>query len=112
MGRGPHKSYCILVSDNDSEEVRSRLKIMCRTNDGFRISEEDLRLRGPGDFFGSRQHGLPEMHVADLGADVNVLQKAQDEARRLLEQDPELSGHAALRERVEALFRLNAAGFN
>ena len=112
VGRGPHKSYCILVSDNDSEEVRSRLKIMCRTNDGFRISEEDLRLRGPGDFFGSRQHGLPEMHVADLGADVNVLQKAQDEARRLLEQDPELSGHAALRERVEALFRLNAAGFN
>ena len=112
VGRGPHKSYCILVSDNDSEEVRSRLKIMCRTNDGFRISEEDLRLRGPGDFFGSRQHGLPEMHVADLGADVNVLQRAQDEARRLLEQDPELSGHAALRERVEALFRLNAAGFN
>ena len=87
---------------------------MCRTNDGFKISEEDLRLRGPGDFFGSRQHGLPEMHVADLGADVNVLQRAQDEARRLLEQDPELSfpGHAALRERVDALFRLNAAGFN
>ena len=114
VGRGPHKSYCILVSDNDSEEVRSRLKIMCRTNDGFRISEEALRLRGPGDFFGSRQHGLPEMHVADLGADVNVLQRAQDEARRLLEQDPELSfpGHAALRERVDALFRLNAAGFN
>ena len=114
VGRGQHKSYCILVSDNDSEEVRSRLKIMCRTNDGFKISEEDLRLRGPGDFFGSRQHGLPEMHVADLGADVNVLQRAQDEARRLLEQDPELSfpGHAALRERVDALFRLNAAGFN
>ena len=114
VGRGQHKSYCILVSDNDSEEVRARLRIMCRTNDGFKISEEDLRLRGPGDFFGSRQHGLPEMHVADLGADVNVLQRAQDEARRLLEQDPELSfpGHAALRERVDALFRLNAAGFN
>ena len=114
VGRGQHKSYCILVSNNDSEEVQARLKIMCRTNDGFKISEEDLRLRGPGDFFGSRQHGLPEMHVADLGADVNVLQKAQDEARRLLEQDPELSfpGHAALRERVDALFRLNAAGFN
>ena len=114
VGRGQHKSYCILVSNNDSEEVRARLKIMCRTNDGFKISEEDLRLRGPGDFFGSRQHGLPEMHVADLGADVNVLQKAQDEARRLLEQDPELSlpGHAPLRERVDTLFRLNAAGFN
>ena len=114
VGRGQHKSYCILVSNNDSEEVQARLKIMCRTNDGFKISEEDLRLRGPGDFFGSRQHGLPEMHVADLGADVNVLQRAQDEARRLLEQDPELSfpGHAALRERVDTLFRLNAAGFN
>lgn len=114
VGRGQHKSYCVLVSDNDSEEVRARLKIMSRTNDGFKISEEDLRLRGPGDFFGSRQHGLPEMHVADLGADVNVLQKAQDEARRLLEKDPKLTAleHAALKDRVETLFRLNAAGFN
>ena len=114
VGRGAHKSYCILVSDNDSEEVRARLKIMSKTNDGFQISEEDLRLRGPGDFFGSRQHGLPEMHAADLGTDVNVLQKAQEEARRLLERDPELSlpQHAALRERVDTLFRLNASGFN
>ncbi len=114
VGRGQHKSYCILVSDNDSEEVRARLKIMSRTNDGFKISEEDLRLRGPGDFFGSRQHGLPEMHAADLGADVNVLQKAQDEARRLLERDPELSfpEHTALRERVDTLFQRNASGFN
>lgn len=114
VGRGQHKSYCILVSDNDSEEVRARLKIMSKTNDGFQISEEDLRLRGPGDFFGSRQHGLPEMHAADLGTDVNVLQKAQEEARRLLERDPELSlpQHAALRERVDTLFRLNTSGFN
>lgn len=114
VGRGQHKSYCILVSDSDSVEVRARLRIMSKTNDGFKISEEDLRLRGPGDFFGSRQHGLPEMHVADLGADVNVLQKAQDEARRLLQRDPELalSEHAPLRERVNELFRLNASGFN
>ena len=114
VGRGQHKSWCILVSDNDSPEVRARLDIMHQTNDGFKISEEDLRLRGPGDFFGSRQHGLPEMHVADLGADVNVLQQAQEEARRLLEQDPELRApeNAALRERVEKLFDKNASGFN
>ena len=69
VGRGTAKSYCVLISDTDSDESKQRLDILCRTNDGFRIAEEDLRLRGPGDFFGSRQHGLPEMHVADLGAD-------------------------------------------
>ena len=114
VGRGKHKSYCILVSDNDSPEVRSRLSIMCKTGDGFKISEEDLRLRGPGDFFGSRQHGLPEMHVADLGADVQVLQQAQEESRRLLELDPELClpEHLALRDKVEQLYRANSTGFN
>jgi ATP-dependent DNA helicase RecG len=87
---------------------------MCKTSDGFKISEEDLRLRGPGDFFGSRQHGLPEMHVADLGADANVLQRAQDESRRILDMDPELSlpQHKALRDKVNKLFELNSAGFN
>ena len=114
VGRGPHKSYCILVSDNDSEEVRARLKIMSKTNDGFRISEEDLRLRGPGDFFGARQHGLPEMHVADLGADVDVLQRAQEESRRILALDPELKlpEHKALREKVDRLYEANSGGFN
>ena len=114
VGRGQHKSWCILVSDNDSPEVKERLGIMHQTSDGFKISEADLRLRGPGDFFGSRQHGLPEMHVADLGADVNVLQQAQEEAQRLLSQDPELRApeNAALRERVEKLFEKSAAGFN
>ena len=114
VGRGQHKSYCVLVSDNDGEESKARLAIMTRTNDGFKISEEDLRLRGPGDFFGSRQHGLPEMHVADLGADVNVLQKAQQEANLLLATDPELAApeHEALRESVERLLRVNADSFN
>lgn len=114
VGRGSHKSYCVLVSDNDSPEVKARLDIMRKTNDGFKISEEDLRLRGPGDFFGSRQHGLPEMHVADLGADVNVLQKAQDESRRILALDPELTlpEHSVLRDRVNRLFEINANGFN
>ena len=114
VGRGKHKSYCVLVSDNDSEDVRARLSIMTKTNDGFRISEEDLRLRGPGDFFGSRQHGLPEMHVADLGADMDVMQRAQSEAQLLLASDPELSApeHAALRQSVERMLRVNADSFN
>ena len=84
MGRGSCKSYCVLVSDADTEEARARLGVMTKTNDGFKISEEDLRLRGPGDFFGSRQHGLPELHIADLGADMNVLSAAQDAAKELL----------------------------
>ena len=114
VGRGQHKSWCILVSDNDGEENRARLGIMTKTNDGFKISEEDLRLRGPGDFFGSRQHGLPEMHVADLGEDVNVLQKAQQEATLLLASDPALAApeHTALRESVDRLLKVNADSFN
>ena len=114
VGRGQHKSYCVLVSDADGEEVKSRLSIMVKTNYGFKISEEDLRLRGPGDFFGSRQHGLPEMHVADLGADVNVLKSAQDEAQRLLKDDPALTKpeYRALRERIDHLFSANSDSFN
>ena len=114
VGRGRHKSWCILVSDYDSEDTRARLDIMCKTNDGFRIAEEDLRLRGPGDFFGSRQHGLPEMHVADLGANMNVLQEAQNEAQRVLAGDPELQapGHEALRGSVTRLLERSAAGWN
>ena len=114
VGRGRHKSWCILVSDNKGEEVKARLSIMSKTNNGFEISEEDLRLRGPGDFFGARQHGLPEMHVADLGADTQVLKTAQEEAKALLAADPQLSlpEHAALRERIETLFRNNTDSFN
>jgi ATP-dependent DNA helicase RecG len=114
VGRAKHKSWCILVSDNDSPEVKARLDIMHRSSDGFKISEEDLRLRGPGDFFGSRQHGLPEMHVADLGADVNVLQTAQQEAQLLLASDPDLSRpeHRALKERIDLLFEQSDASFN
>ena len=114
VGRGQHKSYCVLVSDHDGEETKARLSIMTKTNDGFKISEEDLRLRGPGDFFGSRQHGLPEMHVADLGADVNVLQKAQQEANLLLATDPTLAlpEHTDLRVSVDRLLQSSADRFN
>ena len=114
VGRGKHKSYCILVSDHDGEEAKARLNIMCKTNDGFKVSEEDLRLRGPGDFFGSRQHGLPEMHMADLGADVQLLQRAQDEAAKLMLKDPGLNlpEHKELKSAVERLIRENTDSFN
>ena len=114
VGRGRHKSWCILISDNTSEDVRARLSIMEKTNDGFRIAEEDLRLRGPGDFFGSRQHGLPEMHVADLGADTQLLKTAQEEAKALLAADPQLAlpEHEALRARIAELFKNNTDSFN
>ena len=114
VGRGQHKSYCVLFSDAQGEDARARLRILCRTNDGFKISEEDLRLRGPGDFFGSRQHGLPEMHVADLAGDTRVLKQAQSEALALLRSDPTLQKpeNRPLRERIDALFVLNADRFN
>ncbi len=114
VGRGEHKSYCVLVSDSDSPEQRARLSVMGRTNDGFKIAEEDLRIRGPGDFFGSRQHGLPETHVADLGADLQVLQQAKAEAEAILRADPELClpDHAPLRQRVERLFSQSLGSFN
>ena len=114
VGRGKYKSYCVLVSGSDGEDAKARLKVMTQTGDGFRISEEDLKLRGPGDFFGSRQHGLPEMHIADLCADMSVLQTAQDAAKELMRSDPELSApeHKKLRERVERLFEVNSDTFN
>ncbi len=102
VGRGKHKSYCVLVTDSENEDTRSRMRIMCEMSNGFKIAEEDLRLRGPGDFFGSRQHGLPEMHVADLGTDTETLLKSKEASDSLLAEDPGLSlpEHAALRERV------------
>ena len=102
VGRGSHKSYCVLISDSESEEACARLDIMKKTNDGFLIAEEDLRIRGPGDFFGTRQHGLPDMHITDLGAGTDSILKSKEAADDLLSRDPALSlpEHAALRERV------------
>jgi ATP-dependent DNA helicase RecG len=107
VGRGRDKSYCVLVSDAQNEEAKARLGILCETNDGFRIAEEDLRLRGPGDFFGARQHGLPEMHIAHLGADTGILKAAKAEADAIFASDPllERAEHTALRKRVESMMR-------
>lgn len=86
VGRGEHKSYCILVSNAKGQEARRRLNALCKTNDGFVIADEDLKLRGPGDFFGSRQHGLPELKIADLAENVGILQEAQEVAASLMDE--------------------------
>ncbi len=90
VGRGDKQAYCILVSDAKGQNAVSRLETMVRTTDGFEISGEDLKLRGPGDFFGSRQHGLPVLHIADLVEDTRALSVAQQEARNIIAEDPEL----------------------
>ena len=114
VGRGQAKSYCILLSDSDNPETRQRLHALVDSNDGFKISEEDLRLRGPGDFFGQRQHGLPVLKAADLQCDMRLLEEAQAAARKLLETDPRLSReeHRALKDRILELFELNAQALN
>ena len=112
VGRGQHKSYCILISDNRNEETRARLKVMTQTGNGFKIAEEDLRLRGPGDFFGRRQHGLPALKVADLTCDMALLKEAQTAAVNLLERDPELEGCPETARRVENMFEINADAMN
>ena len=112
VGRGQWQSYCILISDNRNQETRERLKVMTKTADGFKIAEEDLRLRGPGDFFGVRQHGLPGLKIADLGCDTKLLREAQQAALALLEADPELTDHPATAERVRDLFRQAADTLN
>ena len=114
VGRGVHKSYCVLVSDAQNPEARERLAALCRTNDGFELAEEDLRMRGPGDFFGSRQHGLPDMHIADLCTDMDLLKRAQEEAGRVLDDDPTLSKpeNSALNARLASLFDMSRSAMN
>ena len=112
VGRGKHKSYCVLITDNRSEETLARMRVMAQTGDGFRIAEEDLRLRGPGDFFGRRQHGLPALKVADLSWDMALLKEAQQAARELLDQDPELENHPLIAQRTWELFEINDGGMN
>ena len=101
-----------LISDNRNEETRERLRAMTRTGDGFKIAEEDLRLRGPGDFFGQRQHGLPALKVADLSCDVALLREAQAAAEALLARDPELAECPLTARRVEELFTAGGDALN
>ncbi len=91
VGRGKDKSYCILVSDAKGENAKARLEIMCKTNDGFTIADKDLELRGPGEFFGSRQHGLPEMKIASFTENMDTVRQTHTSAKKILADDPTLS---------------------
>ena len=106
VGRGAAESWCFLVSDNASESVQKRLKFLCSTSDGFAVAQYDLETRGPGDFFGSRQHGLPTLQIADLMNDTRTLHAAQIEAVALLAEDPllERPEHVLLARQVEQMF--------
>ena len=109
VGRGSHKSTCILLSDNKSQKTKERLGVMCKTTDGFEISRADLALRGPGDFFGRRQHGLPELRIADMMEDTAILEETGAAARALIASDPQLTRpeHELLKAQVDRLFEEN-----
>ena len=106
VGRGRHPSHCVLITGTRSREAMERLHTLASTTDGFKISEEDLKARGPGDFFGNRQHGLPQMKLADLAGDMRLLSEAQEAARSLLARDPRLSHpeNRPVLDRVRQLF--------
>lgn len=93
VGRGSHKSYCILIYSSKSEVCSQRMSIMEETTDGFKISEKDLEIRGPGEFFGTRQHGLPELKVANIFKHMKILKIAQQEARYIISEDPKLNNY-------------------
>ena len=114
VGRGRHQSYCVLITATRNPESMARLRTLASTTDGFKIAEEDLKARGPGDFFGNRQHGLPQMKIADLAGDMRLLNLAQEAAKQLLEEDPELSApeDRPVLERVRQLFAATPDIFN
>ena len=110
IGRGKYKSSCILISDSRSDDTKKRLNVIKNSCDGFVIADEDFKLRGPGDFLGNRQHGLPDMKIADIFADRETLQLAGREAERMLEEDPTLSlkENAGIKSEIVRLYkRLN-----
>ncbi len=114
VGRGAEESCCVLVSSSSSQSAKERLRVMTKTNDGFEIARADLKTRGPGDFFGSRQHGLPVLGIADLASDETVLRDASSEAAAILESDPQLRAqkHAALRDEVTRMFEQRSGTLN
>jgi len=106
VGRGSDQSYCFLLSNNESAVAKERNEIMCKTNDGFEIAEADLKLRGPGEIFGTRQHGLPELHLSDLIRHGDVLEKAKEAALEIMAEDPWLKSdrYAFLKTRIQKMF--------
>ena len=110
VGRGKAKSSCILLSDAKGEAARERLRFLTKTSDGFKIAEYDLRTRGPGDFFGMRQHGLPQLQIADLATESKSLQRTQETAARILKEDPELGSMPLLARKVREMTGMVSAG--
>ena len=112
VGRGSFESTCILITDNTSDECVKRMKIMSSTSDGFKISEEDLKMRGPGDFFGNAQHGLPPLKIADIACNMELMNRAQNCAKELLAEDPMLEKpqNRALKMDVMRLFSRDIIG--
>ena len=105
MGRGSRQSYCIFYGADKGQAAKQRLSTLCRTSDGFAIAQADLEQRGAGDFFGTRQHGLPPLRMASLTGDTRLIQGAKQAADALLREDPDLSNYPLLRERVERMFQ-------
>jgi ATP-dependent DNA helicase RecG len=106
IGRGAETSFCVLLTSAKTEGARERMDVMAQTRDGFVVAQRDLELRGPGEFFGTRQHGLPDLRIADAIADLPLLEAARQEARRIVDRDPRLEdpGHRFLHDAVRARF--------
>ncbi len=107
VGRGTDQAYCILFCHSNNEVTKKRMETMCMSNDGFYISEQDLKLRGPGDFFGTRQHGLPDMKIANLFEDMDILKLAQSATSEILSEDPGLKNNPDLKRRIDLMFEKN-----
>ena len=107
IGRGEYKSTCILISDIEDGATKERLEVIKNNTDGFKIADEDLRLRGAGDFLGNRQHGLSKFNIADIYSDLEVLKITGNGARELLKEDPDLTApqNVALKQEIGELYK-------
>jgi len=104
VGRGQVQSWCILVSDKQNPNIQERLKFMVANSSGFAVSQYDLENRGPGDFFGNRQHGLPVMKTAGLCSDIELTQRAKEAALNILKTSPDLSAYPAIKAKTARMF--------